>query len=246
MSLQVGWRYFPFKSVFIDSDDLVFGGIKIVQLSDLHLTKKVSVKYLAELVEKINELAPDLVVLTGDILEVNAFGVKEQIKTFASLNSPAYFVSGNHDIIYGVKQLEELMEKSGIVCLDNAIVTIKIKELLIQLVGLSDRYGFLKGIKRMPKELFLKLNPDLPTILLAHQPKDVEHIGSYRVDIQLSGHTHGGQFFPFTILVKLFQPYFSGLYRYNKTNLYVTNGLGYWGIKARYKASSQIPVLTIN
>lgn len=246
MSLQIGWRYFPFESVSINSDGLVFGGIKIIQLSDMHLTKKISVKYLTELVEKINELVPDLVVFTGDILEVNAFVVKEQIKTFASLNSPAYFVSGNHDIIYGVKQLEELMEKNGIVCLDNAIVTIKIKESFVQLVGLSDRYGFLRGIKRVPKELFSRLNPELPTILLAHQPKDIEYIGNYRVDIQLSGHTHGGQFFPFTLLVKLFQPYFSGLYVHNKTRLYVTNGLGYWGIQARYKASSQIPVLTIN
>lgn len=246
MSLQVGWKYFPFENISMGSDGLVFGGIKIIQLSDLHLMKKVSVKYLEELVEKINELSPDLVVFTGDILEVNAFSVKEQIESFSFLSCPAYYVSGNHDIIYGVAQLKELMEKSGIVCLDNAITTVKIRESLVQLVGLSDRYSFIKSIKRPIKELFSKLNPELPTILLAHQPKDIEHISAHRVDIQLSGHTHGGQFFPFTILVKLFQPYFSGLYRHNKTLLYVTNGLGYWGIKARYKASSQIPVLMIN
>lgn len=246
MSLQFGWKYFPFENISMDSVGLVFGGIKIIQLSDLHLSKKVSVKYLEELVRKINELSPDLVVFTGDILEVNAFSVKEQIESFSFLNCPAYYVSGNHDIIYGVAQLKELMEASGIVCLDNAMTTIKIRESSVQLVGLSDRYGFLKGIKRAPKELFLGLNPELPTILLAHQPKDIEHIGGHRIDVQLSGHTHGGQFFPFTLLVKLFQPYFSGLYRHNKTVLYVTNGLGYWGIKARYRAASQIPVFMLN
>jgi hypothetical protein len=130
--------------------------------------------------------------------------------------------------------------------LDNKIAEIEIKGSLLQLVGLSDRYGFMRGIKRPIKELFSKLNPDISTILLTHQPKDILHVDNFRVDIQLSGHTHGGQIYPLTIIVKYFQPYISGLYRYKNTLLYVTRGLGYWGVRVRYKAPSEIPIFTIN
>ncbi len=138
------------------------------------------------------------------------------------------------------------MHESGVICLDNKIAEIEIKGSLLQLVGLSDRYGFMRGIKRPIKELFCKLNPDISTILLTHQPKDILHVDNFRVDIQLSGHTHGGQIYPLTIIVKYFQPYISGLYRYKNTLLYVTRGLGYWGVRVRYKAPSEIPIFTIN
>lgn len=248
VSLQIGWNYFPFKEVSIKSQGSsgVFYGLRIIQLSDLHLTKRVNVGYLKTLVRKINEQKPDLIVFTGDILQTKALQVKEQIEVFKELEAKAYFVTGNHDIVYGAKELQAIMNESNIVCLDNEIVKVQIKDFELQLIGLSDRYSFFRGIKRPIKELFSKLDPNLPTILLAHQPKDVEHIGSHRIDVQLSGHTHGGQIYPFSILVKLFQPYFSGLYMYKKTVLYVSNGVGYWGLNVRYKAQSEVAVLTIN
>ncbi|MDD5401148.1 MAG: metallophosphoesterase [Sulfurimonas sp.] len=248
MSLQVGWNYFPFREINIKSHDFctAFCGLRIIQLSDLHLTKKVDIVYLKTLVRKINEQKPDLVVFTGDIIQTKALRVKEQIEVFKGLEAKAYFVTGNHDIVYGVKELQAVMNESNIICLDNEIVKVQIKDFELQLVGLSDRYSFFRGIKRPIKELFSKLDPNLPTILLAHQPKDIEHIGSHRIDVQLSGHTHGGQIYPISLLVKLFQPYFSGLYMYKKTVLYVSNGVGYWGLNIRYKAGSEIAVLTIN
>ncbi|MDD5372976.1 MAG: metallophosphoesterase [Sulfurimonas sp.] len=248
MSLQVGWNYFPFKEVNIKNQSFFesFCGLRIIQLSDLHLTKKVNVDYLKTLVKKINEQKPDIIVFTGDIIQTKALRVKEQIEVFKSLEAKAYFVTGNHDIVYGVKELQAAMNESNIICLDNEIVKLQIKDFELQLIGLSDRYSFLRKIKRPIKELFSKLDPNLPTILLAHQPKDIEHIGSHRVDVQLSGHTHGGQIYPFSLFVKLFQPYFSGLYLYKKTVLYVSNGVGYWGLNIRYKAQSEITVLTIN
>ncbi|MEK6658504.1 MAG: metallophosphoesterase [Campylobacterota bacterium] len=248
MSLQIGWNCFPFKEVNIKSQGSsgVFCGLRIVQLSDLHLTKRVDVGYLKTLVRKINEQKPDLVIFTGDILQTKVLQVKEQIEVFKGLEAKAYFVSGNHDMVYGIKELQAAMDKSNIICLDNEIVKLQIKDFELQLVGLSDRYSFLRGIKRPIKELFSKLDPNLPTILLAHQPKDIEHIGSHRIDVQLSGHTHGGQIYPLSLLVKLFQPYFSGLYIYKKTVLYVSNGVGYWGLNVRYKAQSEVAVLTIN
>ena len=247
MSFQAGFKHFPFKEVELKTDtSFSLKGLRIVQLSDLHLDKKVDINYVKQLVQKINDIDPDLVVFTGDILQTRANNIKEHIKAFKALHVRAYYVSGNHDVIYGLKELKNLMEHADITCLDNSISTLHVAGGTLQLVGLSDRYSFARGIKRPIKELFAKLDKNLPTILLAHQPKDIQHIKDNKIDIQLSGHTHGGQIYPLNLLVKFFQPYFSGLYTDKKTLLYVTNGLGYWGIKIRYKAPSEIPIFTIN
>ena len=247
MSFQSGFKYFPFNEVNLNSSAFVnISGLRIVQLSDLHLQQQIKLDYIKQLVQKINDINPDLVVFTGDMIQSSAYKIKEHIKAFKALNAKSYYVSGNHDVIYGLKSLKILMEEANIVCLDNSISILNINGNILQLVGLSDRYSFVRGIKRPIKKLFAKLDEKIPTILLAHQPKDVEYIKNNKIDIQLSGHTHGGQIYPLNLIVKLFQPYFSGLYKHNETLLYVTNGLGYWGINIRYKAASEIPIITIN
>lgn len=248
MSLQIGWNYFPIKEISIKNNFYInsISGLRIVQLSDLHLTKRVDLAYLKLLVQKINDTQADLVVFTGDIVQMKASYLKEHIAIFKNFKMKAYFVTGNHDLFYGTKDLEHLMSQSNITSLDNKTIKLNIKGIELQLVGLSDRYGFLRGVKRPIQELFSNLDPSLATILLTHQPKDIEHIGSYRIDLQLSGHTHGGQIYPFSKIVQFFQPYFSGLYTVNKTILYVSNGLGYWGLNIRYRAKSEITLLTLN
>jgi len=245
MSLERGWRDFPFKNVSLSLD--TFGiSLKIVQLSDLHITPEIDAAHIDAMVEQINQINPDLVLFSGDIIQSGAHKVQKQLKSFQELRAKSYYVTGNHDIVYGAKNLQSIMQKSGIELLDNRVVHLDIQGAKLQLVGLSDRYSFMRGVKRETKRLFASLQPELPTILLAHQPKDVRLIGERRVDLQLSGHTHGGQIYPFSLLVKLAQPYFSGLYRHNKTTLYVSNGIGYWGLQIRYKAPREIAVLTIN
>lgn len=248
MSLQVGWKYFPFDEIKIKSDTFCtsLNGLRIVQLSDLHLTKSVKVSYLEDLVRKINALGPDIVIFSGDILQTSALNVKRQLECFKEIEAPSYYVTGNHDIVYGPKYLETVMQNADVSCLDNKIAKIAIKGSVLQLVGLSDRYGFVRGIKRPIKELFGCLNPNLSTILLTHQPKDVAHIEDFRIDLQLSGHTHGGQIYPFNLVAKYFQPYISGFYRHKNTLLYVCRGLGYWGVRVRYRVPPEIPVFTIN
>ncbi|MDQ1263606.1 MAG: uncharacterized protein QG559_607 [Campylobacterota bacterium] len=248
MSLQIGWNHINIKELSINKGSFSneLSGIKIAFLSDLHLKKKIPLELLRGLIDTINTYNVDLVLFGGDIIEQRAKHLKEHIKLFEELKAKGYFVTGNHDIVYGAKELEFLMQKSGIECIDNQIAKLQIKGAQFQLVGLGDRYSFLRGIKRPVKELFLKLDPNLPTILLTHQPKDSEHIKEHRIDIQLSGHTHGGQIYPLTYLVKLFQPFFSGLYRYRQTDVYVSNGVGYWGVDVRYKALNEVVILTIN
>ncbi|MDQ7062122.1 MAG: metallophosphoesterase [Sulfurimonas sp.] len=218
----------------------------MLQLSDLHLSPKVEISYLTSLMKKINEKDVDLVFITGDIIETSPKKLHKQLEKFREINAPTYYITGNHDIFYGHEELKEILEKNDVICLDNKSTIIPIKNKSLQLVGISDRYSFMKKIKRPIKDLFDSLDKELFTILLAHQPKDCEHIKDTRIDLQLSGHTHGGQVFPFTLFVKLLQPYFKGLYTHNKTLLYVTKGLGYWGVGFRYKAKSEIPIFTIN
>ena len=246
--IQRGLRYFPFKDIVLSpktSQDAP-KDMRIIQLSDLHLHPKVSHAYLHSLVAKINKRTPDLVLLTGDIIECSATKLTKELAIFKNIKAPAYYVTGNHDIFYGKKALQEILEKNSIISLDNRHICIEIRGELVQLVGISDRYSFLRGDKRPIKALFSTLDKNLFTILLAHQPKDIEYIKDARVDIQLSGHTHGGQIFPLSTLVKLFQPYFAGVYTKNNTLLYVTTGLGYWGIALRYRAKSEIPVFTLS
>ena len=149
-------------------------------------------------------------------------------------------------MIHGPHILKKELLKHNIVCLDNMIQIISVKGSDLQLVGISDRYSFVRGIKRDIKKLFSSLDESKPTILFAHQPKDITHTSGYKIDLQLSGHTHGGQVFPFDKIVKIFQPFFAGLYTYKDTKLYVSRGLGYWGVNFRYKSQSEIPVFTIN
>lgn len=196
--------------------------------------------------KKINALAPDLVFFTGDILQTFAFRLRRHFRAFRALEAPAYYVTGNHDIFYGPKSLEKELLENKVYSLDNRILLLNINNTPLQLVGLSDRYSFARGIKRPIDELFSKLDRNISTILLAHQPKDSEHIGSYRIDLQLSGHTHGGQIYPLHKVVNYFQPYFAGLYLHKKTLVYVSRGVGYYAIALRYRAPSEIPVITIN
>jgi len=230
--LQIGFKYFPFKAIDLQMNGFTKlpEGIKIVQLSDLHLHAKVSPSYLELLTLQINAKNPDLVLFTGDIIECSAKKIQQQLDTFKNIKAPTYYVTGNHDIFYGKDELKKILEKNNIICLDNRCVRVKVQNEFLQLVGVSDRYSFLKGGKRPLQKLFSNIDKNLFTILLAHQPKDIEHIKKARVDIQLSGHTHGGQIFPLSCFIKIFQPYFKGFYHQNKTLLYVSTGLGYWGI----------------
>jgi len=246
--LQVGWKYFPFKEITLEIENCsdALKGMRILQLSDLHLTKNVDIGYLNTLVKKINDLKLDLVVITGDIIQASVANITDQLSTFSKIIAPTYYVTGNHDIFYGPSALKTELYKHNVICLDNSVEIIHINGDTLQLVGISDRYSFVRGIKRPIKKLFSSLDKDMTTILLAHQPKDIKYTSGYKIDLQLSGHTHGGQIYPLNRIVKLFQPYFVGLYTYKKTKVYVTRGLGYWGVSIRYKSPSEIPVFTIN
>ena len=236
-----------FKSMRVGIKNLPasFENFTIVHLSDLHVNAKTPLHALESLVTKINELDIDMVALTGDLFDARTKYIKVHLEILSHIKHPVYFVSGNHDLAYTRKQLTCEVSKLGFTLLDNRIITLNRGSEALQLIGLSDAFSRYFGIKRHEKELFSKLDAKLPSILLAHQPKDIRFAKHFSVDLQLSGHTHGGQIYPFGYLVRLFQPYIKGLHRQGKTQIFVTTGYGSWGFDFRFNAPSEVVIVTL-
>jgi predicted MPP superfamily phosphohydrolase len=240
--------HFPFKEITLYPGNFAdaLKGLRIVQLSDLLIGKKTDPAYLHQLVVQINRLHPDLVVFTGDIIKTFAFKLRVQLAVFKELEASAYYVSGNHDLFYGLNTLKRELALCNISCIDNKCAHLIINDTPLQILGLADRFSKIKAHKRPITELFSALNEEVSTIMLAHQPKDVEFIQGHRVDVMLSGHTHNADAYPFHAFLKKHQPYYKGLYVKGKTLLYVTSGLQSSVFQLKRKSLAEIPVFTIN
>jgi len=238
---------FPFKEITLTPGNFAdeLKGLRIVQLSDLLISKKTTLAYLHQLVIKINELHPDLIFFTGDIIQNFASTLRAQLSTFKALDAPAYYVSGNHDFFYGLKTLKRELTCSNVSCIDNACVHLILNNTPLQILGLADRFSKIKAHNRPIKELFSALDENVSTILLAHQPKDIEFIKEHRIDIVLSAHTHNADAYPFHALLKKYQPYYKGLYIKGKTLLYVSSGIHSSYFQLKRKSLAEIPVFTI-
>lgn len=222
-----------------------FENFTIVHLSDLHVNAKTPLHALENLVATINDLNIDIVALTGDLIDTQPSKIRAHLAILKKIKHPVYCVSGNHDLLFTCKTLAHEMDALGFTLLDNRLLTFCRGDDRLQLAGLSDAFSPYFGIKRHEKELFSNLNPDVPTILLAHQPKDIRFATPFHIDLQLSGHTHGGQIYPFGYIVRLFQPYLQGLHRDGKTQIFVTTGYGSWGLNFRFRAPSEIVIIRL-
>jgi predicted MPP superfamily phosphohydrolase len=229
--------------VFIDHEYL--DGLKILHLSDLHINKKMQENTLSTLLNSCLKIDYDFVVITGDIIDCKVKNIKEKLQILNKLASlkPVYYISGNHDIFYGLEDLKK--ELTSFIFMDNKLKNIIFKGNEINIVGLSDRFSKFFRIPRDEKKVFNLLKENKATIFISHQPKDYKIAVDAQTDLFLCGHTHGGQIFPFHLLVKLVQPFLSGLFYRDKTAIYVNKGLGTWGIDFRYKADCEITVLKL-
>ncbi len=221
--------------------DFKSDGFKIVQLSDVHVGNTIKKDFVEAFVQRINDLKPDLVVITGDLIDAEIERIKEDLAPLKNLISTygTYFVLGNHEYFHDPLKSMEYIKTLNITILENESVQIEDQ---FNLVGLNDYIGSRVGLLEpdLPKA-FSTVNKTLPTIVLAHQPKMVKELESYKPDLILSGHTHGGQIFPFGLLVLLDQPYLSGLYQHDEdTQIFVSNGTGFWGPAIRIFADSEI------
>ena len=237
--------YNGFKEPRINNVDIKLDGLKeelnIVQISDIHIGKSLGKEFFDMIVAKINKLDADLVVIVGDLVDLRATDIGDKLDALKDIKSRygVYFVSGNYEYFHGVEAICEYLKSLHVKVLNNENSVIDGK---INLAGIPDLMGRRLGIlKPNLQKALLYVNPDLPTVLLAHQPKITKELKNEKIDLILSGHTHGGQIFPFGLLVLLDQPYLSGLYQHSKkTQIYVSTGAGYWGPPVRVMAPSEI------
>lgn len=219
----------------------------IVQISDVHIGKSLGKEFLDLIVKKINTLNADIVVITGDLVDLHISEIGDKLDSLKDIRSKfgVYFVSGNHEYFHGVGAICEHLKSLHVKVLENENLVV---DGVLNLVGITDLMGRrMNLLKPDLDKAMLGVDEKLPTLLLAHQPKITKELKGENIDLILSGHTHGGQIFPFGLLVLLDQPYLSGLYQHSKkTQIFVSSGAGYWGPPIRVLAPSEIVKIRLN
>lgn len=219
-------------------------GKRVVQLSDIHLDGGVyGLRFLNNLVERVNNLEPDLLVLTGDIFDGKPNDVAFMVKQLGKLKATdgVFYVFGNHEYYLDELALEKMLREEGIVILNDRAVMLD----GLELIGWN--YQEEDGDVYLRPEI-VNLSPDegQPRLLLKHMPEDIEAAEALGVDLQLSGHTHRGQLFPLSLMTRLiFGPYHYGWHSFGNLKLYTTSGVGTWGPPLRTFNQSEIPVFDL-
>jgi len=224
---------------------------KILQLSDIHIGGLIDAAFIKDIVKRVNDCKPDLVVITGDLVDIGIKKAHHILEEFKALQSKygTYYIVGNHEYFHGIEVIIKRVKELGIRVLENENVYIGEEGKGFNLAGVYDIFGYRAQhhIPDINKALTNRLE-NSPTILLAHQPKFLQEIYDFqKIDLVLSGHTHGGQLYPFRFLVSLQQPYISGLHQHTPiTQIYVNKGTGFWGPPMRLGASAEITEIILN
>jgi predicted MPP superfamily phosphohydrolase len=218
-------------------------GTTIVQLTDIHVGPTIGRAFIEDLVRRTNALAPDVIAITGDLVDGSVEQLWDAVEPLGQLRARhgVYFVTGNHEYFSGVEPWLAALGRLGIRVLANERVSIG-GEAGFDLAGIHDHSaGRIEPSHKadLPRALAGR-DPGRALVLLAHQPKGVEQAAKLGVGLQLSGHTHGGQIWPFTYLVKLAFPFVHGLHQVGTTQLYVSPGTGYWGPPMRLGTRGEI------
>jgi predicted MPP superfamily phosphohydrolase len=226
-----------------------FDGFKIAQITDLHVGPTIGRKYTQSVVEITNDLAPDLVALTGDFVDGSVELLRSALEPIAQLRARhgTYFVTGNHEYYWGVEQWLEEFRRLGARVLLNEHTVIRQNGHEFVLAGITDHAAgqILPSHKSDPQKSLDGAPEQAVKILLAHQPASYRKASEAGFHLQLSGHTHGGQFFPWSLIVAITQPFYKGLNRHKKMWIYVSRGAGYWGPPLRFTVPSEITLIKL-
>lgn len=210
-----------------------FDGFSIVQISDLHVGPLIGRRYTQKVVAMANELKPDMMALTGDFVDGYVRDLAPGVAPLAELKAPhgAFFVTGNHEYYWDALSWVDKFRSLGLHVLLNEHVRLRKEGAEIIIAGVTDyRAGsLLRSHATDPQKALAGAPPEAVKVLLAHQSGDYAAIERAGADLQLSGHSHAGQYFPFTFLIRYFQTYYKGLNRYKNLQIYVNTGTGYWG-----------------
>lgn len=226
-----------------------FDGYRIVQISDLHVGVFLGRPFIEKIAQEIEALSPDMIVLTGDVGDGMP---KERLDSLAPLarlhpRDGKYFVPGNHEYYWGVQKWSTAMTGLGFRALINEHVLIARGAAQLALAGVPDPTSkrLAPGDATDPEKAAPHVTGNVVKILLSHQPEIYPLAQKAGFDAQLSGHTHGGQYFPYTFIVRLFQPHERGLYDFDGFKLYVNRGAGFWGPPLRTNGPGEITLLTL-
>jgi hypothetical protein len=224
-------------------------GFRIVQISDLHVGPILGRRFAQSLVDRVNALRPDLVAVTGDLVDGGVRKLRDEVEPFAALRAEhgVFFVTGNHDHMSGADAWARRVIELGMRALRNERVEIRRGDAVFDLAGVDDAHGRLmsgSGGEDLGRALAGR-DPARPLVLLAHDPSTFARASRLGVDLQLSGHTHGGQIWPFGWLVRLVVRFVAGLYERNGSRLYVSRGTGFWGPPMRLFAPAEITEIAL-
>jgi uncharacterized protein len=217
-------------------------GMRIVQISDVHVGPTIGKTFITDVVARINALKPDVVAITGDLVDGSVEDLREHVAPLGDIEAKhgVYFVTGNHEYYSGAREWIRHLGTLGIKVLENERVRIG-GEHGFDLAGIDDPTGDPDLEKALEGR-----DPSRGVVLLAHQPRAISLADRLGVDLQLSGHTHGGQMFPWNLFVRLQQPFVAGLHQLSHAQIYVSCGTGYWGPPMRVGAPAEITEIEIS
>jgi predicted MPP superfamily phosphohydrolase len=225
-------------------------GLTIVQITDLHVGPTIGRAVVEDVVNRTNALSPDIVAITGDLVDGSVRVLAEAVAPLANLRARhgVFFVTGNHEYFSGADEWVKELSRLGIRVLANERVSIGEGDSSFDLGGIEDRsahqYGGLTPEGALSRALDGR-DAKRELVLLAHQPRSLLDAAPFAVGLQISGHTHGGQIWPFGLLVRLQQRFWPGLHRYGDAQIYVSRGTGYWGPPMRLAEPAEITHLTL-
>jgi len=224
-------------------------GFTIVQISDLHVGTTIRRSFVERVVEQANSLGGDLIAVTGDLVDGSVPQLAAHVAPLARLTARhgAFFVTGNHEYYSGEAAWSAEFARLGLRVLKNEHVVLEHAGAALVVAGVTD---FSAGIfdpaqASDPAKALDGAPQGSPKILLAHQPRSAFEAARAGFDLQLSGHTHGGQFWPWNLLVRLQQPFTAGLNRVQGLWIYTSRGTGYWGPPKRFGAPSEVTRLRL-
>ncbi|MBW6486564.1 MAG: metallophosphoesterase [Syntrophobacterales bacterium] len=244
-SFEAGNLRTEFLTIHSEKIPKEIGKMRILQISDVHIGGAVQARNVSGIIRAIREAAPDLVVSTGDLVDGRGAYIGEAASQFSEIKPKwgKFAVAGNHEFYLGIERASEFMEKAGFVFLRNRTATIAG---VVALIGVGDPGG-VRATKVIvdDRELLSRTEGNHFKILLKHRP-DVEKKAIGLFELQLSGHTHKGQIFPFSIITNMVFPYHAGNYRLSQESLlHVSRGAGVWGPPIRLLAPPEIMVIDL-
>ena len=244
-------RVAPVVDVAIPVADLPkeLEGFTIAQISDMHVGPTIKRNFVEKIVDRVNQLGADMVAITGDLVDGSVRELAHHTEPLARLESRhgTYFVTGNHEYYSGAPAWIRELERLGTHVLLNEHVVIDHDGAALTVAGVTDYSAqYFDPSQRSDPQAAAEGAPAGSTkILLAHQPRSAHGAAAAGYQLQLSGHTHGGQFWPWNLFVRLQQPFTAGLERVGEMWIYISRGTGYWGPPMRFGIPSEITLIRL-